>query len=181
MSDWSLDSLIEDIIDEPFNIMNNPNNESIGDMEVGGRAEPFTPSEHSSWCDETEEYLKSLIEKCEEESQIHNDAKVYWRQLKHGFAVPSILVSVIMTAITEQTDDWVKKSAFFTNSLLQGLSYYYDASGKMKLNAKARDEYTKILQEAQQIIALPREKRPPCRQTIDELSAQFRRTLSNAS
>ncbi len=178
--DWSLDEDLEFLSIggksfPPSNIpMLNPNpySDSTGDMEVS--------SGNSTWCNEVEEYLRNLIERCVEEADTHNNAKNYWRNIKHSLAIPSIIVSVVMTGITDKTDNWVSRAAFFSNSILGGLSYYYDAGSKMKAHSKARDQYTKLFQEIQQIIALPKDKRGKAKECLDEYSKEFRRILAAA-
>ena len=174
-SSWSLDSGLENLTSFNYNnidTMPPPHTDSTGTMEQD--------SDLSSWCQDTEQYLQELIEKCEKQIDIHKTGKVYNQTLKHGLAVPSIIVSIIMSAITDETDNYIKRSAFLLNSVLQGLSLYYDAGSKMKLHCKSRDEYTKIVEEASQIIAQPVSKRPPCRETISTFSKQFLNTMANA-
>ena len=163
----------------PSNIMNCPDTHGSMEFDDLGRQVISVPSD-ASWCDSSEEYLLGLIEKCEIEAQSHDMSKKYWQSMKHGLAIPSIIVSVVMTGLTDETDNWIQRSAFFTNSLLQGLSYYCDASSKMKLHANARDEFTKIVEETRQILAVPKHKRSPCRDILDIMSKDFRRALSSA-
>ena len=137
-------------------------------------------SELSSWCDETELYLEELIVKCEQQIEIHKKGKVYFQSLKHGLAVPSIVLSIVMTVITDESPLYLKRIAFLLNSILNGLSLYFDAGSKMKLHCKSRDEYMKIVEEASQVVATPKDKRPPCRETISNFSKQFLVTSANS-
>ena len=176
--EWSLDSDIEElwgmIYHSPYNIQPMPTNSPMsGSMEQ-------IQSSSSSWCLETQGFLEELIKKCESQVEIHNNNKKYYLALKNWLQVPSICISVVMTGMTQESPDMLTRTAFFLNSVLQALTLYFDAGTKAKLNSKARDQYTKIIQECQQILACPVDKRPPCRETLDDFSKEYMRILASS-
>ena len=169
MSDWELDSELEEIY---HNIM--PTNSPTGSMER------IPISDSSSWCTDTEQYLEDLIKKCENQVEIHSHNKKYYLNLKNWIQIPSICISVVFTGVTHDSPDMLTRGAFFANAILQALTLYFDAGTKAKLNSKARDEYTKIIEESQQILACPIDKRPACRETLDNFSKEYMRILASS-
>jgi hypothetical protein len=100
--------------------------------------------------------------------------------LKNFIQIPSICISIVFTGLTQESGDWPTRSAFFVNSILQSMTIYLDAGTKAKLNSKARDEYTKIISEASQVLACPIDKRPHCRESIDDFSKEYMRIFATS-
>lgn len=174
MSDWELDEEIEElwgmINHSTPNIMNAP--DSSGLMEIS--------SDNSTWRTSTEEYIKNLIEKAREEQQQHKKNKSFYQQAKHFTAIPSILSGIVMGAVNQETDDYTQKAVFLSNSVIIAMSYYFDFAGKYLLSKKSYDQYTKLINEMEETLALPKEKRPLCSTTLDKFSTEYMRILSSS-
>ena len=170
-SPYSLDDEMEMIT--KYNIMNNnPDSSESGLME--------SSSDNSTWCDSTEFYLSSLMDKSKTEQEIHLKNKIFFSQTKHGTGIPAVLIGVIMGAINQETPEYIQKIAFISNSVICSLTYYFDFSGKYLINKKAYNEYTQLINEMAEILALPRTKRPVARETIDNFSKEYMRILTTS-
>ncbi len=131
-----------------------------------------------SWCNTSEAYLRELVDKGIEEANNHKENRDFYAMARHSTGIPSCLIGVVMASLTENTPDYIHKGAFITNALVCSLQYYFDFAHKQKINNKAYDDYTEFINEVNQVLAMPKNKRQPARITIDNLSKEYIRIQS---
>ena len=97
--------------------------------------------EEEEWSDSSEEYLKQIMESCQEKATIHEKAGYIFKAKNTNWGLPSILLPVIMTPVTiligggacdvSEAAKYVNAAAFLMTGLITGVISFFKFGEKM--------------------------------------------------
>lgn len=137
-----------------------------------------------TWTDSTDELLKEIVIKNNNEIKYHLNKEGVYSYLKHILSIPPILIGCVMSILDESiTTETVIKLCFLTMSMFNSLNMYFSADKKKYEHAIKINRYTSLNEKIEQVLCLERNKRPACREIFEIINVKLNsiRKLSQAS
>ena len=132
-----------------------------------------TDTDDSSWNGEIESYIRNILAECQKASKHHDDAGYKAKGLNATFALPAVLIPLLMAPIqgTFKDEEWtpyVSMAALVASSLVSGVSTFFNFGAKSQKHFNVSARYDDIITDIEECLAKKVSKRQP--------SAVFMRT-----
>ena len=165
MSDWSLDSLLEDMYITIYTM----NNEPIHVPRIA------SGSDLQEWTDSIENYIIDIKNKSNEASEWHARKGVKCKRLRHIWGLPSIIIPVLLTALENSNYKNIIIMSFglALATICSAIEHLFNWGKRSSDHFQAKSKYDALVTDCEEQLALDRELRHNPTHIMSQIKMQF--------
>ena len=113
------------------------------------------------WEPREEQYLKKIILECDSQSRLHRRKGKLFKKLYMTFGVPSILIPIVLSGITEEIKHHplLNSMLLMSAGIISGISGFFNFGRKYQEHFEFENKYSGLSQEIENELTKPKKNR----------------------